>query len=105
MSGHFLVVTSDEGADGYPEWWIEHPAECPTVEVYEDTVDYGCHVASEIAFGGLAGAFGSWAGWPEDVPRIPGRYPIEYWNESYYNHYAGGWEHDAGLRLVAQEMP
>lgn len=104
MSEHHIIVVGDvDPESGLPDWSIEHPPECPQGEPYfPGVVDYTCTVGNEISTNGLA-AFSTWDEWPEDVPKVPGRYPIEAWQEEYYSHSYGSVEYDRGLRMKETE--
>lgn len=100
-SEHYLVVHAAV-ADTDPDWSIEHTAVCPQYEIWDGVFDYSCSVGRHITEAGLD-AFGTFGEWPEQIPKIPGRYPIEAWFEEYYSHYYGATEYDAGLRIIEEQ--
>ena len=114
MSNHYIIVhdydpdctVPDCCAYTIPEWEIEHPDGCRTIVEnlgYITYKIYTCPVGLEISMFGLM-AFGSSSsdGWPEDLPKVPGKYAIEAWTEESVN-YDRETEYDSGLRLVEFE--
>ena len=100
---HVLVLSY--GADGTPEFEIEHHPECATVARWDgEVVDYDCAIGVQVSGSGIDSSF---TGCDEDDHtyaeplRVPGRYLIEFWTETYRGFdYT---EYDAGLRLVYPE--
>lgn len=93
MNEHYLVIT--EFIDGVPEWDIEHPEDCPTVEYYKGVLDYGCQVGHDIRMNGLE-AFGPLDEWLDFLPSDPGKYLIEAWSRKRLN-YNCALEYESGL--------
>lgn len=98
MANHYIIVENVDQDGSIPDWSIEHPADCPTIEIYHGVTDYSCEVGREISSAGLT-AFGTWEEWPDSIPRETGRYPIEFWEEEHSTPYYGS-EYDSGLRVV-----
>lgn len=105
MSGqHWLVVLPWE--DDCPDLLqVEHPDDCPVVDLGEGGLELGCAVEFYVGEYGLEEYFVHVD--DEDAFNYdytdkvaPGRHAIEYWE---VRHPAGPWgpaEYDAGLRLV-----